>query len=45
MKTGQQIEDEIKSIKKIQEELRVQGRSDEANYWNDIIYYLDWCLK
>ncbi len=45
MKTEQQIENEIKSIKYIQKELRLQGREDEAKYWDDIIYYLDWCLN
>lgn len=45
MKTEQQIENEIKSIKYIQKALRLQDREDEAKYWDDILYYLDWCLN
>ena len=45
MKTEQQIENEIKSIKYLQKALRLQDREDEAKYWDDILYYLDWCLN
>lgn len=45
MRTEEQIEEEIKSIKINQEQLKKQNRNEEADYWNDIIYYLKWVIK
>ncbi len=45
MKTQEQIEEEIEIMKNNQKELRLQGRDEEANYWNDIIYHLQWVIE
>jgi len=45
MKSQEQIEQEIEVIKKNQEQLIKQNRKEEADYWNDIIYYLKWVIE
>ena len=45
METKEQIEEEIKIIKRDQELLIQQNRKEEADYWNDIIHYLKWVIE
>lgn len=44
MKTEEQIREEIVKIEKNQEDLRRQGRDEEARHWNETLYHLRWVL-
>ena len=45
MKTREQIEEEIREIRRNQEGLRQQGRHEEADHWDDVVWHLNWVLN